>query len=297
MSGYGNIRIILIYNVLNRILRGFITLFCRMDVKKESNMSDYKFDFFYYSEDLSNEHYLAEIEDLSDEEYAVLYKDKMYCPLCKGPQLGRVRQGDISFLRKYPKQLHRLVNGEMCSYECDTASKEVVEEYIQELKEKKKIKSLLEATMRKMFNQQNPKHIITKNTGNPVGDPLVIERIQKDKTVKRSIIPHYSFMNWGKDIPQDRLLLVWGKVFVEQVEIKTKEGAVQTYIHFKNISSKQLITSCIKPYGLEIEAGYYYVVVLGMCRQKESKGHTFYNIWINSPVEESIMLKPFSYKV
>lgn len=37
-------------------------------------MGDYKFDTFYYSVDASNEHYLSEIENLSDTEYEQLYK-------------------------------------------------------------------------------------------------------------------------------------------------------------------------------------------------------------------------------
>ncbi len=39
-------------------------------------MSDYKFDTFYYSVDNSNEHYLDEIENLSDEEFKHSYKGK-----------------------------------------------------------------------------------------------------------------------------------------------------------------------------------------------------------------------------
>lgn len=55
-------------------------------------MSDYKFDTFYYIVDNSNEHYLSEIENLPDEEYARSYKGKMYCPSCRGPQLTLVKK-------------------------------------------------------------------------------------------------------------------------------------------------------------------------------------------------------------
>ena len=62
-------------------------------------MSNYKFDKFYYSEDQSSDHYLSEVEHLSDDDYNDSYKDKMYCPKCKGPQLSRVNLYGSIFLR------------------------------------------------------------------------------------------------------------------------------------------------------------------------------------------------------
>ena len=114
-------------------------------------MSDYKFDRFYYSVDDSNEHYLSEIENLLDEKYEQLYKGKMYCPQCKGPQLTLVKRADSSHLRTYPNQYHEIVDGRMCPYSFKTASKTVMEYYVQELRDKKKIKSALEAIMRRLF--------------------------------------------------------------------------------------------------------------------------------------------------
>lgn len=104
-------------------------------------MNDYKFDRFYYSVDDSNKHYLSEIENLSDEEYEQEYKGKMHCPQCKEPQLTLVRGGDSSYLRTYPKQFHKIVDGQMCLYSFKTASKTIMEEYVQELRDKKCIGS------------------------------------------------------------------------------------------------------------------------------------------------------------
>ncbi len=113
-------------------------------------MSDYKFDTFYYTEDQSNEHFLSEIENLPDEDYIASYKGKMYCPWCKGPKLTLVHSNKgNSFLRIYQKQKHIVIEDELCPYDSYTASDMLVKTYIQELKEKKKIKSLLESTMRK----------------------------------------------------------------------------------------------------------------------------------------------------
>lgn len=262
-------------------------------------MGDYKFDTFYYSEDKSNEHYLSEIENLPDEEYISLYKGKMYCPLCRGPQLSRVKSVESTFLRTYPNQLHVVVDGEMCSYECDTASKKVMEEYIQELREQNKIKSVLEAIMRKLFKDSASKSKVSANITNHPKNPLIIEREQNDKEIKRNIIPHYSFRTWGKNIPQDQLLIVYGKVYIELKEIQTvnKEGTqiTQVYIHFKDIRSKKLITSCRKPNGLDVCEGYYYAVVLGRCYSKTTdKGHVYYNLRVNFPDSQSILLKVFS---
>lgn len=260
-------------------------------------MNDYKFDRFYYSVDDSNEHYLSEIENLSDEEYEQEYKGKMHCPQCKEPQLTLVRGGDSSYLRTYPKQFHKIVDGQMCLYSFKTASKTIMEEYVQELRDKKKIKSALEAVMRCLFKSPTPKHTIPK-TGGDSKDALLIEKEQKDKTIKKYIIPHYSFRSWGKNIPQNQLLIVYGKVYIKlkDIEYKDSDGNVkiQTYIQFRDIRTKKIITSCVKPQGINISDGNYYGAVLGCCYEKVSNGYTYYNLRVNFPVDESVLLKPFS---
>lgn len=258
-------------------------------------MGDYKFDTFYYTVDQSSEHYLSEIENLSDEDYKASFKGKMYCPWCKGPQLSLVNsQNGNSFLRTYPKQEHVVVDEEFCPYGFDTASNNLVKKYIQELKEKKKIKSLLESIMRKLFNLDVPKQINEKNTSHFFPNPLLIENNEDDKTKVRKIISHYSFKTWGKNIPPEQLLVVYGKVFITLRDFQTNKEEMQTYIHFKDIYSHKLITSCIKPQKLEISEGYYYAVVLGECHRKESNGYIYYNLWLNAPIDDSILLKPFS---
>ena len=72
------------------------------DMEVEEFMGDYKFDQFYYTEDESSEHYLSEIEGLSENEYIRLYKGRMKCPECKGPQLSLVKKEGNVFLRTYP---------------------------------------------------------------------------------------------------------------------------------------------------------------------------------------------------
>lgn len=263
-------------------------------------MNDYKFDRFYYSVDDSNEHYLSEIENLPDEEYEQLYKGKMYCPRCKGPQLTLVKRTDSSHLRTYPKQYHEIVDGQMCPYSFKTASKTIMEEYVQELRDEKKIKSALEAIMRRLFEPPIPKSIIPKVSDGKTKDALLIEKEQKDKTTKRRIIPHYSFKSWGKNIPQDQLLIVYGKVYIElkDTEYKDHDGNVkiQTYIQFRDIRTQKFITSCAKPQRMNISNGNYYAAILGRCYENVSNGYTYYNLRVNFPVDESILLKPFSPK-
>lgn len=260
-------------------------------------MGDYKFDKFYYTEDESSEHYLSEIEDLSESEYIRLYKGKMKCPECKGPQLSLVRREGSTFLKTYPNSSHIVIDGKRCAYECDTASKKVMEEYVKELREKKKIRSLLEATMRRLFKQDVEPNVLSRISGSKSNNPLLIEKVQSDSTVKRNIVPHYSFKSWGKNIPQERLLIVYGKVFIELKEISKKDKndneIKQVYIHFKDMQTRKLITSCMKPQTLEVKNGNYYAVILGECRKNESKGYTYYNMWINYPVDESILLTPY----
>lgn len=258
-------------------------------------MGNYKFDKFYYSEDGSNEHYLSEIENLSDNDYQNNYKDKMYCPWCKGPQLSLVKKEGISFLRAYPKQVHILVDDEICPYEYNTASHKMVKDYIKELRSKKKIKSVLEATMRRLFRQSFPRNTTPKDKDEKSTNPLLIEKTDTNKTSTKHIIPHYSFRSWGKNMPQDQLLIVYGKVYIELKETQATDKAGnkvhQTYIHFKDIHSKRLITSCKKPDELDISAGYYYAVVLGKCYSNTYKEQTYYNLRVNYPAAESILIR------
>ncbi len=260
-------------------------------------MSDYKFDTFYYTVDKTNEHSLSEIENLSDADFICLYKGKIKCPECMKPLLSLVKKEGAAYLRTYPNQPHGFVNENRCTYGFDTASKKLMEKYVEELRKKKKIKSLLEGIMRKLFKQDMESSSMSKINERRSNNPLLIERIQSGGTIKRNIIPHYSFKSWGKNIPQDQLLIIYGKVYIDLKEINKKNGKgeelKQTYIHFKDISTKKLITSCIKPKGLKIDKGNYYAVVLGECCKNESKGYIYYNIWINAPIEESVLLQPY----
>lgn len=156
---------------------------------------------------------------------------------------------------------------------------------------------VLEATMRKLFKQDTELDVVSSSSEDKGTNPLLIERIQSNDTVKRNIVPHYSFKSWGKNIPQEQLLIVYGKVYIELKEISKKdkngEEIQQTYIHFKDIHTKELRTSCLKPQTLDIVNGNYYAVILGECRKNESRGYTYYNLWINFPIDESILLKEY----
>jgi len=261
-------------------------------------MRDYKFDMFYYDEDKSNDHHLSEIEDLTDKEYDEKYRDKMRCPWCKTPQLGRVRSNGKTHLRTYQNQPHIKVNEEMCPYECDTAPNKVVEKYINELHNKKKIKSMLESVMRQLMPHDTTKTKTTPVCSSEFQEPLIVKRQKSDKTIEKNVIPHYNFKTWGKNIPEDRLLIVYGKVHIELkehvIQKEDEDDIVQTYIHFKDIKTKRLITSCLKPKQLEIEEGDYRAVLLGTCRVNVSNGCTFYNLWVHKPMIESMLFEPIS---
>lgn len=253
-------------------------------------MADYKFDRFYYLDDDSNDHYLSEIEKLSDDDYNAHFKGRIYCPLCKKVQLSRVITDKSVFLRTYPNQPHGLVDGDNCMYECDTASKQLVEKFITELRQKNKIKSLLKSTLRTLFKVKGSKDS-GEGSSTEKKTPLLIDRKKEDGSIERKIIPHYSFYSWGPNIPQDRLMVIYGKVYIRLVQTKSKDNneedtsyKPQTYIHFCNIKNKKLITSCFKPDNLEISEGNYAVAILGKCVQNGK----YFNIWINSPISDSI---------
>lgn len=259
-------------------------------------MNDYKFDRFYYIVDKSNEHYISEIENLEDSEYTKTYKGKMYCPCCKKPQITLVKKNGSSFLRTYPNQLHGIVDGKICPYTFDTASDYTVRKYVQELKDTNKIKSMLEAAMRKLLMPTPPKTSPPDQNGEEQSDPLLIKKVKRDKTVTKNIIPHYSFKSWGKNIPQDRLLLIYGKVYIELKEVEisrdisNKSRITKKYIHFMDMHTKKLITACQKPNLLNITNGYYSAVILGTCYSKVKQGRIYYNLRVNYPDLHSIFL-------
>jgi len=257
-------------------------------------MRDYKFDMFYFDDDKSNEHHLSEIENLTDADYNATYRDKMRCPWCKSPQIGRVQSDGKTYLKTYPKQPHISIGGQMCPYECTTAPKDVVIKYINDLKNKKQIRSMLESVMRQLL--PHTKTLTTTPAGSSMfKEPLLIERKKSGKTIDKNVIPHYNFKTWGKNIPENRLLIVYGKVHIELIEHTIQEEGeddiVQTYLHFKDIKTNKLITSCFKPTSLKIENGDYRAVLLGECRPNKRNGFTYYNLWVYQPMTESMLFE------
>lgn len=244
-----------------------------------------KFDSFYYSDD-NQIHFLSEIVSIDDEKLNDKYKGKMYCPLCKAVQLSLSHGAKTTFLRTYPKQTHGFVNGSPCLYSYKEASSRTVNIYIDELRDKKKIKSLLNSTLRYLLNDKT-KLAATNNQKNATFNPLIIEPAKKIKNKERTVIPHYSFKSWGVSVPDDRLVIIYGKVKIVVKESATGDYA---YLHFKTIDSDKFITSCLKPKNVEITDGLYYVALLG--KRHENKG--FQNIILNKPESESITILAFS---
>lgn len=244
-----------------------------------------KFDSFYYSED-RQVHFLPEILSVSDDELNKKYKGKMYCPLCKMVQLSLSHGVKTTFLRTYPKQNHGFVSGSLCLYSYKEASSRTVNIYIDELRDKKKIKSLLNSTLRYLLNDKM-KLVAINNQENVTFNPLIIEPAKKIKNKERTVIPHYSFKSWGVSVPDDRLVIIYGEV---KIVVKESETGDYAYLHFKTIDSDKFITSCLKPKDVEITDGLYYVALLG--KRHENKG--FQNVVLNKPESESIITLAFS---
>jgi len=275
-------------------------------------MKEYKFDRFYYIVDESTEHYLPEISELEVEEYNLRYKGKMLCPLCKQVQLTRVRSSTGTYLRTYPKIGHGMVKEKLCVYQCETATKREVESFFKELRNKRKISSRLDAILRILLGVKIS--TVKKDNGvDDFNDPLAIVKKTKNNGDVRKIIPHYSFYSWGPNIPQDDvLMIIYGKIQIKLVAVKSKKELggdkeeAQTeskefenserdentsiYIHFHDIKNGKFITSCRKPYNLNLQEGKYAVAVLGKCVKRGN----YYNLWVNAPMLESMKFLPIS---
>lgn len=239
-------------------------------------MSNYKFDQFYYSND-KDVHPLCDISDLSDAKYAMDYADKIYCPLCHIPKLARVNKNGKVFLRAYPKQHHGEIDGEICMYEHDTAPQKAVTTHIENLHDQRRLQQSLETVIRMMLRKPG-------NTGSPLpvttvtnSNPLVIHRNRGQENITE-VIPHYSILNWGPNIPQDQLLVAYAKRIYIYVYTPPKsfnvsggneqseEKATATYWRFyKNDKMKGILSSMRKPDKIDIESGYYCFAAAGYC--------------------------------
>lgn len=51
---------------------------------------------------------------------------------------------------------------------------------------------------------------------------MLILKKKENESIERKIIPHYSFYSWGSNIPQDRLMVIYGKVYIRLVQTKPK---------------------------------------------------------------------------
>lgn len=257
----------------------------------------FKFDTFYYSEDNSSEHSLSEIQSLPKEAFEQLYRGRTFCPLCKKVELTLVRS-ETPHLRALPNQQHGIVDGKLCIYMHDSAPSKLTEEYINKLNDEGKIKRKLESVMYHLFSRDIPKNkntVIAKLCTDDDAEPLIIK---KEKTGKKYVIPHYNFNSWGEAIPQDQLLIVYGKVKVQikNAVYKDSDGTEREFqtLQFRNIKTERFITSCAMPVGLSISEGDYYMVALGMCKVNTTAVRSFYNLKLNSLYQDSIIFKPYS---
>lgn len=249
-------------------------------------MDEFKYDKFYYSEDKSDEHYLSEITNLSQTEYDEKYRDKMYCPLCKTPQIGLVHRNGKIFLRKYQTQPHGNIEGEACDYSYESAPKKIVEKYVTDLRNKKKTKSLLESIMRRLFNKKSNRGSNGQIIEQASDNPFLIKSVKSEST-HTYLFPRCNFNSWGEHIPENQFLIIYGKVYVELYPTKDEN----TYIHFKNIKSKKFITSCRKPNNLNLSEGNYCAVILGKCVLNKGKNRTYPNIVIDYSIEDSMLFE------
>lgn len=236
-------------------------------------MSNYKFDQFYYSSD-DKIHLLEDIVDVSDDEYVAKYADKMYCPSCHAPQLSRVRRNNRIHLRAYPNQHHIEVDGEMCMYSHDTAPQRVVTNHIQNLHYTQQLYASLDAVICMMLRQQ--RHHDQQDGGHlhVEANPLVIHR-QRQGVRVAEVLPHYSLLNWGVNIPQDQLLIAYARrvyiyVHIHEAHNDAEDNAesVIVYLRFyKDESMQNLLSSMRKPDNIDIESGYYQFAAAGYCIQ------------------------------
>ncbi len=246
-------------------------------------MGALKYDKFYYVDDKSSKHLVNEIFVLKDEEYYEKYKDRIYCPSCEKVKLALTHRNDYKYLKGYPKHLHDLE----CPYNFDIAENKVIEKYVNKLRNKGKIKSLLDSVVRLLLFPKLPRHNDVDK--NDFKEPLFINTTKNKKTVTKKRIPHYSFKSWGANIPQNQLFVFYGKVHISQFVNKNIE-----YLHIKDIKTSNIITSCIKPNNIIICDGDYNLVALGKCiphkKEKDNDTKIYYNLQLNEPIESAISL-------
>ena len=226
-----------------------------------NSMSEHKYEEFYLLNDCK-EHPVYILQYVSDEEYIRKYDGNMYCPLCKKAQLSRVR-GKSVFLRTNPGQEHGMIDGETCDYAFDRKSITETEKIIKDLEENNQLGTKLDSIMLQLIKR-------TTNTAVAVQvqeesrPPITKSKSTGTRNITRTIVPRYSFLNWGITTPQDHLIIAYGRVYVTNKQ--SKEGYKFLNL-FADISKRRLLTSFFKPTHVNIEDGYYNVVAVGTCIQ------------------------------
>lgn len=241
-------------------------------------MSKHKYQEFYLLNDDRN-HNVSILQHISDEKYLRKYDGNMYCPLCQGAQLSRVR-GKSVFLRTNHGQEHGLMSdGELCEYAFNRKSIIETEAIIKDLKNTRQLSLKLNSILLQLKRREINKETI---------DPSLEEKrpnITKSKSsgvrkAKRTITPKYSFLNWGITTPQNHLIIAYGRVYI--VIKKTDDGREYVWI-FADDSKTELKTSFCKPDNKNIGEGYYYIIAVGKCKQKDRENKSYYNFELFDP--------------
>lgn len=253
-------------------------------------MKEYKFYNFYYAKDKSNEHYLDEIVDLPYDKYAKLYKGQMYCPICKTPQLMRSTSAKgEQYLKTYPKQTHLIDETVICPYFFKSVKNSHGLEF--NYTPPKNAKNLLDSIIRNHLNYASSEHEASSNSSS-FPKKTFSNTVDEEKKKRTKRMPSkYNINKWGENIPQNQLLIVHGRVYIT-LHTSKKNNNNQIFIHFNNISTHKLITSCTKPNGIEITEGYYYFAAMGQCVMHVEPDRTYYNLRLLTPMHNFISFSP-----
>lgn len=224
-------------------------------------MSDYKYEEFYLLND-NKEHPLSVLQYISDEEYIRKYDGNMYCPLCKKAQLSRVRRKSV-FLRTNHGQKHGMVDGNPCEYAFERKSVVETEEIIRDLKNCNRLGSRLDSVMLQL--KKKTVGVESLSSEQEENRPVKMKSESSGITnTTRTVIPKYSFLNWGITTPQDHLIIAYGCVYVAIRQ--TKEGYYYLTLYADD-SRRRLLTSFYKPSNIDIAEGFYNIVAVGTCKQ------------------------------
>ncbi len=106
-----------------------------------------------------------------------------------------------------------MIDGEICDYAFDRKSIIETEKIIKDLEENNKLGTKLDSIMLQLI-KRTTNTAVAAQVQEESRPPITKSKSTGTRNITRTIVPRYSFLNWGITTPQDHLIIAYGRVYV-----------------------------------------------------------------------------------